>query len=126
MFLTVIKFTLLLTSAFGFFALWGFSKSNGLFQYIPDMAETLFSNSEESSTLTGLTALDEQLRLLVSFFWPVLDGTRPDLSLHAMNFLFQGAAMWLVVVVEGLRRGNDWKVVSLYAPIHTFTAPCRY
>jgi hypothetical protein len=123
--LTIIKFTLLLTSAFGFYALWGFSASNGLFEYMPEMAKKLFSDSKDSATLTGLTALDEQLKVLVSFFWPVIDGTRPDVSLHAVNFLFQGTALWLLLMVEGLRRGNDWKVVSLYAPIHTITTPCK-
>jgi hypothetical protein len=120
----IIAFTLVLTSAFGFYALWGFSTSNGLFEYIPEMAKTLFSGSKDPATLTGLTALDEQLKVMVSFFWPVIDGSSPEISLHAANFLFQAATLWLLLMVEGLRRGNDWKVVSLYAPIHK-TRTCK-
>jgi hypothetical protein len=125
---SIIAFTLLLTSAFGFYALWAFSASNGLFEYIPEMAKTLFSDSKDPATLTGVTALDKQLKVLVSFFWPVIDGSSPDISLHALNFFFQVATLWLLLMVEGLRRGNDWKVVSLSAPtsqnsdMHTLTS----
>jgi hypothetical protein len=122
---TITAFALVLASAFGFYALWGFSGSNGLFEFIPEMAQVLFSDSKDPATLTGLTALDDQLKVLVSFFWPVIDGSRPDVSLHAANFLFQGAALWLLLMVEGLRRGNDWRVVSLYALDHLLTTPAK-
>jgi hypothetical protein len=122
---TIVALTLLLTSAFGFYALWGFSSSNGLFEYIPETAKTLFSDSANPTTLTGINALDEQLKVLVSFFWPVIDGRSPDLSLHAVNFMFQGATMWLLLMVEGLRRGNDWKVVSLYVSNDTNYYPLK-
>lgn len=111
--LSIVRLTLILTSVFGFYALWGFSVSNGLFEYIAESSNALFRNGPESATLTGLAILDEQLKILVSFFWPVIDGSRPDLCLHAMNFAFQGGALWLLLVVEGLRRGNRWKTVSL-------------
>lgn len=115
---TIVASTLLLTSAFGFYALWAFSFSNGLFDYIPETAKTLFPDSTTPATLTGLTALDEQLKVLVSFFWPVIDGSSPDVSLHAMNFMFQATTMWLLLMVEGLRHGNNWKLVSLCVPNH--------
>ena len=113
MFLALARLTLLLLSAFGFYALWGFSTSNGLFEHTAESSKILFSNTTRSAALTGIDALDKQLKVLISFFWPVIDGSRPDVSLHAMNFAFQGVAMWLLLVVEGLRFGNKGRAVSL-------------
>lgn len=126
MFPTITALALLLASAFGFYALWGFSSSNGLIEYMPETAKILFSDSKDPAILTGLTAVDDQLKVLVSFFWPVIDGSSPDVSLEAANFLFQAAALWLLLVVEGLRRGNDWRVVSLYARDHPIATPGKY
>ncbi len=79
---------------------------------MPETSKQLFS-AKDAATLTGVTALDEQLKVLVAFFWPVINGSHPDVSLHAANFAFQGSVLWLLLVVESLRKGNDWKVVSL-------------
>ena len=63
-------------------------------------------------TYTGLKPVDGFLSALVSFFWPVLDGSDPRLTLGSFHFMGQVAAIWMLVMLETSRRGNNGRLVS--------------
>ena len=62
---------------------------------------------------TGLGVIDNQLTVLVLFFWEIVDGSIPPASLHAFHFAGQIAAAWGLIMIESMRTGNRWRVVSL-------------
>jgi hypothetical protein len=64
-------------------------------------------------TYTGITAVDRQLVTLVSFFSPVTDGSSNELSVFALFGLGQLGAVWTLLVMESLRKGNSGRLVSL-------------
>ena len=62
---------------------------------------------------TGLPHTDRLLATLTTFFWPVVDGQHPGLFLHSLTFSGTFGAAWVLVVLEGWRKGNAWTVVAL-------------
>ncbi|KAK3318803.1 hypothetical protein B0H66DRAFT_558219 [Apodospora peruviana] len=64
-------------------------------------------------TYTGVPAIDGQLRVLVAFFTAVLDGEKSwDVVASYWSLMFQFAAGWTLLSIEGLREGNRGRVVS--------------
>jgi hypothetical protein len=113
--MTFSKVALLLLCGWGFFATLIFSSKNGLFitlEEIKKLGLLPYTSAGIRTKYTGVKALDDHLSMLVTFFWTVIDGTYPDVSLHSVDFLGQGAAAWVVCVVEGSRSGNKGKLVS--------------
>ena len=61
---------------------------------------------------TGFKPLDNHLSAITIIFWPVLDGSMPNLSLDTLNFVGQTVALWSLYLLEGMRVGNKGKLVS--------------
>ncbi|MCJ1309585.1 hypothetical protein MMC25_003245 [Agyrium rufum] len=64
-------------------------------------------------TYTGIEAIDYQLTVLALFFWEILDGSRPDAVLQGFHFTGQFGAAYGLLMIESLRGGNKWRIVSL-------------
>ena len=62
---------------------------------------------------TGVGFVDKQLTILTLFFWEIVDGSLPVASLQAFQFAGQIGAAWGLIMIEGTRRGNRWRLVSL-------------
>lgn len=62
---------------------------------------------------TGIGKLDYQLTVLALFFWELVDGSRPNASLLCFHFAGQITAGWGLLMMEGLRKGNRGRFVSL-------------
>lgn len=58
---------------------------------------------------TGIAAVDKQLVILVTFFARAVDGSTSGFASWAMS---QFGAAWYVMVLEGLRLGNQGRIVS--------------
>ena len=113
MFLPFVHTILILLSFSGGYALWVFASNNGTYELMADASKTMWSNPKSLPSITSIHALDENLKFLISFYWPFIDGSRPDVSLHAVDFAIQYTTFWLLLVMEALRAGNSWKAVSL-------------
>lgn len=74
--------------------------------YMPGTREPL------RSTFTGFARVDRQLAVLVTFFAPVTDGGDAALTAFSIAGAGQFGAIWTLLVMEALRRGNNWKAVS--------------
>ena len=65
------------------------------------------------STFTGIRGIDDQLKVLVIFFLPVVDGSAPSTSLQSLHFGGQLVAAYTLCMIESLRMGNRGKIISL-------------
>ena len=63
---------------------------------------------------TGIAAIDSQLVFMLHFFWPVVNGAEPAISLLISQFGGELFGVWSLVMLEGIRAGNRGKVISLY------------
>ena len=114
--LLLTKTSLLLVSAYGWYALYGFGYNNGSLPMVSEQRRTGLLGDTGISynhSFTGVPRVDQHLNILLTFFWPLVDGTRPDASLHSFYFAGQGIAIWMATQIESLRKGNRWRVVSL-------------
>ncbi|RMZ92026.1 hypothetical protein DV736_g768, partial [Chaetothyriales sp. CBS 134916] len=98
----------------GFWTLWGFPYRNGLLALLKAQAEAgaLIPGPTVASMrqiYTGIKPIDNQLTVLVSFFYTAIDGNRGDVSLSFFGLGGQVLASWVLITVEGLRAGNDGK-----------------
>ncbi|KZF21035.1 hypothetical protein L228DRAFT_262102 [Xylona heveae TC161] len=113
----IAKVLLLCLSAAGFYSTWSLSFRNGFFDQIMSLVEnqnSFLPGTEEPLKLqyVGIPALDKQLAILVTFWYPLVDGRTPEASLHAFKFVANFIAIWVVFVVESYRLSNKWRVVS--------------
>ncbi|KAI4764439.1 hypothetical protein E4T52_03342 [Aureobasidium sp. EXF-3400] len=102
----------------GYVALWKFASDNGTFALARavSLQNRLPGTGEEYATeFTRWRWLDEFLRGLVTFFWPMVNGTQTGSSLMCFYFAGQGIVAWLLTALEGQRRPNkkSWTVSSL-------------
>ncbi|KAG0652379.1 Citreoviridin biosynthesis D [Hyphodiscus hymeniophilus] len=70
------------------------------------------STDHQLRTYTGVAPIDRQLIVLVTFFSPVLDVQNGALVLFSIFGLGQFGAAWMIMMMEGLRQGNRWKIIS--------------
>lgn len=115
MLLTLSRTSLLVLTLFGGWCLHGFSTTNGLFETITNLKEQTLLPSGVSyhNVYTGLAPIDDLLSNLLTFFWPVVDGEHPDLCLTCILFAGQAVAAWTLTMLESMRRGNSWRMISL-------------
>lgn len=65
------------------------------------------------STYTGIDALDEYISQLISFFVAIVDGKQNwDTTLSYWYLMTQIATGWMILAVEGLRKGNKGKACA--------------
>ena len=63
---------------------------------------------------TGVAGIDQQLVVLFKFFWPVVNGTEPGLSLFSVYFFGEISGAWALILLEGIRSGNRGRAFTLY------------
>lgn len=114
--LTAPKLLLIFLSLCGFWTLWVFPYQNGLLAVLGRQSEPGAvipgpTSAPMKQTYTGIGAVDKQLTTLVSFFYTAIDGNRADVSLSFLYLGGQVLAAWALIMVEGLRTGNQTKFV---------------
>lgn len=101
-------------SLFGFWTLWAFPYNNGLLKILKSETEPGAmipgpAKADMRQVYTGLKPVDNQLTILVSFFYTAIDGNRGDVSLSFGGLGGAVLAAWILITVEGLRNGNSGK-----------------
>ena len=115
--------TVVIISACGSLGVYGTlvtGSQNGLFNAIshslgPTAREpfSLGGPAPLRTAFTGIDAIDRQLSILVAFFTIAVDGPRSwDVTLSQWYLLGQFCAGFSLLVLEGLRQGNQGKLVS--------------
>ena len=116
----IVLILLPLFSAAGLFGTWILAGSNGTVAILEALAKQDVpllpgSNDPLLKAYTGVGPIDRQLTILVVFFSPVLDPRNGALMLYSIFGLGQFGAAWTIMMMEGMRRGNKGKIVSLSA-----------
>ena len=116
--INVTKLALLFLSAAGYYATWYILLNNGTADYmahIRDFGPRLLPGTKEPvrTVYTGYPAIDYQLTVLALFFWENVDGSNPSASLFCFHFATQIVCGWGLLMIEGLRDGNRWRILSL-------------
>lgn len=112
------RFALLLFSAAGAYGTWYIFINNGSTDYmtrIRDVGPRLLPGTKEplKTVFTGIPAIDYQLTILTLCFWEQVDGSNPSSSLFCFHFATQAACGWGLLLLESLRHGNRWRIISL-------------
>jgi hypothetical protein len=108
-------------SLFGFWTLWAFPYNNGLLKILKSMTEpgALIPGPTAApmkQTYTGIEPVDNQLTILVSFFYTAIDGNRGDVSISFLGLGGAVLAAWTLITIESYRSGNkDKKILTGYA-----------
>jgi len=111
-------FALLLLSVTGLYATWYILLNNGTTHYMSDIRDfgrRLLPGTKEPLKMfyLGIPAIDYQLTVLTLFFWEQVDGSQPNNSLFCFHFATQTACGWGLLMIEGHRPSNRWKIISL-------------
>ncbi|KAI9702836.1 MAG: hypothetical protein M1836_008050 [Candelina mexicana] len=117
---TIAKVLLPFFSLAAIYGCWVLSFRNGTFDRISHIREVGPRNLPNTDQpivghYTGISAVDDQLDVLVLFFWGIVDGSYPDLSLQSFYGGGQFAAVWTIIMLEGLRVGNQWRFIAFTA-----------
>ena len=116
--LKIASLLLILLCGAGFYGTWFLLIKNGTAEYmakVRDMGPRLLPGTNESIRLyyTGNEKVDHQLAVLDFFFWEQVDGSQPHASLFCYHFAGQIFAGWGLLMIESLRSGNRWRIISL-------------
>ena len=114
----VTQVILLLLSVIGFYGTWYLILNNGTVEkmaHIRDVGPRELRGTEAplKTSYTGFDFVDQQLTVLALFFWETVDGSMPNVSLHVFHFGGQIAGAYGLVLIESMRAGNRWRLVSL-------------
>ena len=112
------KVALAFLSVAAFYATWYILLHNGTTDHMahtPVIGPRLLPGTNEPlrTVYTGVRAIDHQLTVLILFFWENIDGSNPSGSLFGFHFAAQNVCGWGLLMIEGLRHGNRWTVISL-------------
>lgn len=118
---TLVSYFLFFLSAFALYSEFYFAFSNGLLELSDKVAvDKLIPNLDNEplrTVYTGVELVDRLFILLGTFFWPTVDGNNPALTLHTLAFAGAFGSAWVLILLEGWRKGNAWKPVALYVYI---------
>lgn len=91
------------------------NQTGDLMSRIRDFGPRLLPNTKAplKTSYTGIPPVDYQLTVLTLFFWEIVDGYPPQASLQAFHFFGQFLAAICLLMIEGYRRGNRGKLISL-------------
>lgn len=114
MIVTIACFSLIALTFLGGYLIHGFSFQNGFYDAVARLTEqrVVHDGTPYTSTITSIAPLDSTLSTLLTFFWPVVDGNNPGLSLACFLFAGQFVAAWTVTIIEGLRTGKTRRLAS--------------
>lgn len=73
--------------------------------------------SQQGTSILAVPAIDNQMSVLALFFWELVHGLYPAGSLLFFHLATQIACEWGLLMIEGLRYGNRWSLVSLWVPL---------
>ena len=98
----------------GFWALWPFPYNNGLLKHLKAQTEVGAvipgpTIAPMRQSYTGIGPVDNQLTVLVSFFYTAIDGNRGDVSITFLSLGSHVIAAWVLITIESLRAGNKGK-----------------
>lgn len=78
------------------------------------------------TVFTGVPALDGHLLALVCFFSSFMDGEKSVASSVASWYLMvQFCLAWMLLVLEGMRRGNRGSILSWFVMLHPRQTSCE-
>ncbi|KAK9427648.1 hypothetical protein V1505DRAFT_21404 [Lipomyces doorenjongii] len=102
---------------FGGGALHAFSTTNGLYTLVNRLVDKRELPDRNLSltydkTFISYAAVDDLLRGLITFFWPIANGSHAGLSLLSFLFAGQTVASWTLTMLEGIRKGNRGYLIS--------------
>ncbi|GAD99560.1 conserved hypothetical protein [Paecilomyces variotii No. 5] len=113
---TLTSYTLFFFSAFALYSKFYFAFSNGLLELVDKVAADKLipnvTNEALRTVYTGVPLVDQLFITLGTFFWPTVDGNHPTVTLHTLAFAGAFGSAWVLVLLEGWRKGNAWKIVS--------------
>ena len=109
--------SLLAISLLAIWGTWGIGGRTGFLGLIKDALEAKVQllpvvNEPVKQFYTGIGPVDQFIRRLNIFLWPAIDGTWPGLCLVAWELNGQFSGAWLIAGIEGLRHGNQGKLIS--------------
>ncbi|KAI4152269.1 MAG: hypothetical protein LQ340_003016 [Diploschistes diacapsis] len=110
-----LQFILINLSLFAVYAIWGLFGRNGageLLNAFKENGNLPASNIPIKTVYTGIPQLDGLFVTLNTFFWQVIDGSAPTLSLQSFQFAGQVWGLWALIMLEGVRAGNKGRVNS--------------
>ena len=109
--------SLLAVSLLAIWGTWGIGGRTGFLALIKEALEAKVQllpvvNEPVKQFYTGIGPIDQFIRRLNVFLWPAIDGTWPGLCLVAWELNGQFSAAWMIAGIEGLRYGNQGKVIA--------------
>ena len=115
---TSAKVALVFLAAGACYATWYIFLNNGTIDQITkilDVGPQLLPGTNEPlrTVYTGVPAIDRELTVLVLFFWETIDGSNPAACLFQFLFAMEVACGWGLIMIESLRHGNRWSLISL-------------
>ncbi|KAL8728133.1 MAG: hypothetical protein Q9181_005450 [Wetmoreana brouardii] len=119
--LNIARLLLLSLSGLGFYLTWYIFMNNGAAQMMNDIRDNgphilpYTDGGPLRKTYTGIAVVDYQLTILVLFFYNIVDGSHPNACLQAYHFFGQAIAGYSLLILEGRRYGNKWKIISFIA-----------
>jgi len=109
--MTSSKVSLVVLALLGFWTLWVFPYKNGLLKILGHQTEPGAvipgpTIAPMKQTYIGIRPVDNQLTVLVSFFYTAIDGNRADISLSFLALGGQVLGLWVLIMVESLRNAH--------------------
>ncbi|KAI9716734.1 MAG: hypothetical protein M1828_007540 [Chrysothrix sp. TS-e1954] len=109
-------FALLALTILGYLSTLNFASDNGTASKLLATSQASYlpaSSISLSPPKTGIAILDDTyFPAAISFSYSALSGELPQLSLLSLYFYGQGIAIWMLMLLEGFRVGNAWRLVS--------------
>ncbi|MCJ1404566.1 hypothetical protein MMC11_007792 [Xylographa trunciseda] len=114
---SLLQLSLIALSGLGAYLTWGLALNNGtlsMMERIREYGPQLLPGTDVplKQSYTGIQAIDNQLTVLVLFFWQLVDGGMPGASLGTFRFASQFVPGWGLVVLESMRSGNKGRIIS--------------
>ena len=109
--------TLVVMSCLALYCTWGLMASNGTLEMLDKIrgqTPPLVPGTEAilKTKYTGIGPLDHLLTTLTITFYQAVDGSLPHVSLQSFHFGGQIFAIWGLLLLEGIRKGNQGKLIS--------------
>ncbi|KAL4957975.1 hypothetical protein BDW69DRAFT_155077 [Aspergillus filifer] len=112
------KYILPTYGALALYALVDFSYRNGYIPMVMEKGQKWLnqpsSDPRKRAQTTGIASIDETLATMFTFYWPLLDGTFPALSVMFTNYFGTITLSLVLYSLESLRKGNRTSSASFF------------